>query len=108
VTAVPSLRNPELVHGFAQRLAVQLGLEFRPVVAKRAETEPQKRMENSAQQSANVAEAFVVTGRIPSGAVFLVDDIIDSRWTVTMIGARLREAGSGPVFPLALAQATGD
>jgi ATP-dependent DNA helicase RecQ len=35
----------------------------------------------------------------------LVDDIVDSRWTLTVIGAALRAAGSGEVYPFALAQA---
>ncbi len=35
--------------------------------------------------------------------VFLVDDMIDSGWTLTVITALLRAAGSGPVFPVALA-----
>jgi len=36
--------------------------------------------------------------------VLLVDDMVDSRRTFTVIAALLRAAGSGPVFPLALAQ----
>jgi ATP-dependent DNA helicase RecQ len=38
-----------------------------------------------------------------SGCVLLVDDIVDSGWTFAVVSALLREAGSGPVFPLALA-----
>lgn len=37
------------------------------------------------------------------GPVLLVDDTVDSRWTFTVIAALLRGAGSGPVFPFALA-----
>lgn len=37
------------------------------------------------------------------GAVFLINDRVDSRWTFTVIAALLRQAGSGSVFPLALA-----
>ena len=33
----------------------------------------------------------------------LVDDVVDSRWTITVIAALLRQAGSGPVYPVALA-----
>jgi ATP-dependent DNA helicase RecQ len=29
--------------------------------------------------------------------------VADSRWTMTVIAALLRQAGSGPVFPVALA-----
>ena len=31
--------------------------------------------------------------------VLLIDDIVDSRWTLTVIAAELRRAGSGPVHP---------
>ena len=34
-----------------------------------------------------------------------LDDIVDSRWTLTVVGAALRESGSGPMYPFALAQA---
>jgi ATP-dependent DNA helicase RecQ len=34
--------------------------------------------------------------------VLLVDDTADSKWTLTEVGARLREAGAGPVYPLVL------
>jgi ATP-dependent DNA helicase RecQ len=45
---------------------------------------------------------------VPPGPVLVVDDTVDSRWTITEVGARLREAGAGPVFPFALAQAAAD
>jgi ATP-dependent DNA helicase RecQ len=35
--------------------------------------------------------------------VLLIDDMVDSRWTMTVIAALLRQAGSEPVFPVALA-----
>ena len=37
------------------------------------------------------------------GPVLLIDDMVDSRWTLTVLGFKLRQAGSGPVFPFALA-----
>jgi ATP-dependent DNA helicase RecQ len=108
ITAVPSLRQPELVHNFTRQLAVALGLEYRPVVRKIRETAPQADMENSAQQAGNVEGAFEIAGEVSTGPVLLVDDLIDSRWTITTIGTLLREAGSGPARPVALAQGTGD
>jgi len=36
----------------------------------------------------------------------LVDDMVDSRWTLTVVSALLLEAHSGPVYPLALAMTT--
>jgi ATP-dependent DNA helicase RecQ len=70
------------------------------------ETPPQKVMVNSAQQVANIARAFrIVTADVRPGPVLLVDDIVDSRWTLTVCGLLLREAGSGVVHPFALASA---
>lgn len=108
VSCVPSTRRPELVPAFAGRVAQRLRLPFHPVVVKTRETAPQKEMDNSAQQYANVEGAFHVDGDVPSGPVLLIDDIVDSRWTLTVVGAILRQTGSGPVFPLALARAQSD
>jgi hypothetical protein len=38
----------------------------------------------------------------------LVDDFVDSRWTLTVLGAALLEAGSGQVSPFILAKSVGD
>ena len=51
VTAVPSLRRPELVSNFASRLAAALQLPFRPVLERKEERPEQKTMENSYQQA---------------------------------------------------------
>jgi ATP-dependent DNA helicase RecQ len=107
VTAVPSLRHPDLVPDVARRLAARLGLPFLPVLEKVLDTPAQKTMQNSAQQARNAIDAFRVAGRCPSGSVLLVDDIVDSRWTLTVCGALLRESGSGAVYPVALATAAG-
>ena len=103
VTCVPSLNRPELVPNFAQRLAQMLGLPFVPVVRKVHPTQLQKTMSNSYQQAHNLDGAFAVDNWLGiKGAVFLVDDLVDSRWTFSVIAALLRCAGSGLVFPLAL------
>jgi len=108
LTAVPSLRHPDLVADFAARLADALGIPFRPLVKKVCETRPQKEMGNSYHQAQNLSGAFsVLAGPQGSGSmrgpVLLVDDLVDSRWTSTVIAALLREAGSGPVHPYTLA-----
>ncbi|MFN8556647.1 MAG: RecQ family ATP-dependent DNA helicase [Dehalococcoidia bacterium] len=108
VTAVPSLRRPDLVPDLARRLARRLGLTFRMALDKTHETPEQKSLLNSVQQAANVAAAIdVLQHQVLSGPVLLIDDVCDSRWTLTVCGARLRQAGSGPVFPFVLASATG-
>ena len=35
--------------------------------------------------------------------ILLIDDCVDSRWTITVAARELRRAGSGPVLPFALA-----
>jgi ATP-dependent DNA helicase RecQ len=78
------------------------------VVVKGFERAPQAEMSNSSQQSGNVAGAFEVVGVVPDGPVLLVDDVVNSRWTITTIGARLRKRGSGAVLPVVLARGAGD
>jgi ATP-dependent DNA helicase RecQ len=65
-------------------------------------------MQNSSQQWRNLDGAFAVHGPVTAGPVLLVDDTVDSRWTLTLVGGLLREAGSGPVLPVALARSSGD
>jgi ATP-dependent DNA helicase RecQ len=105
VTSVPSTTTPELVGDFSRRLAAALSLEYVEAIRRVRPGRPQKEMENSAQQLTNVYGAFEVSLPLPAGPVLLVDDIVDSRWTLTVIGVALRGAGSGEVHPLALAEA---
>jgi ATP-dependent DNA helicase RecQ len=104
VTAVPSLNRPELVPNFAQQLADKLGLPFVPVIRKVRHTQQQKEMSNSYQQVRNLDRSFqVLSWEKMNEPVLLVDDVVDSRWTFTLLAALLKNAGSGPVFPFALA-----
>jgi ATP-dependent DNA helicase RecQ len=107
VTCVPASSSGNLVHDYAQRLAAALNLPFKPIVTKTRAIAKQKSMNNPLFQASNVANAFAVSMPVPKGAVFLVDDLVDSRWTMTEVGAVLRRAGSGPVFPVALSNTTG-
>ena len=43
---------------------------------------------------------------LPALPVLLVDDVVDSRWTLTLGAVLLRQHGSGPVYPFALARAS--
>lgn len=109
VTCIPSLRHPSLVPDFAERLAGRLGLPYLPVIQKTQDNEPQKMQQNRFHQCRNLDGAFSVAPGIPSGPVLLLDDVVDSAWTMTVAAALLREAGAGPVWPMALATtSTGD
>jgi ATP-dependent DNA helicase RecQ len=105
VTAVPSRRAPYLVTDFAQRLAERLGLVYREALEKIADTPAQKTMQNSYHQARNVLKSFrTISDAVIPDPVFLVDDMVDSRWSLTVCGLMLAEAGSGPVVPLALGE----
>ncbi|MCH7668886.1 MAG: RecQ family ATP-dependent DNA helicase [Acidobacteria bacterium] len=104
VTAVPNRGEHNEVVDFAARLADGLGIEFVDVVKRVAEGPPQSEMHNSYQQARNVLDSFDV-GRVPEGPVLLVDDIVESRWTLTVIGNLILQAGATAVYPFALADA---
>ena len=67
---------------------------------------------NSAYRLAGVWDRLVVGPELEAAlqsvqgqAVMLIDDLTDSRWTLTVAGRALRQAGAGAVLPLVLAQA---
>jgi ATP-dependent DNA helicase RecQ len=105
VTCIPSRRHPELVPDFASRLATALGLPFLNVLQKTEDRPEQKAMANSSQQARNVGGSLAVSATLPAGPVLLVDDLVDSRWTLTVAAWLLTSQGGGPVYPLALASA---
>lgn len=106
VTNIPSRRRPELVRDFAQELARRLGLEYRSAIIKTQNALPQKELNTSYRQYENANNSFVVIETLPEN-VLLIDDMVDSRWTMTVCGYKLREKGSGKVYPFALANSAG-
>ena len=109
VTCIPSRRHPGLVPDFARRLAKALDLPFKQVLIKTKDRPEQKTMANSTQQGRNIDGALaLIDETLPDGALLLVDDMVDSRWTFTVAAWLLRSHGSGEVWPLALAQTGGN
>lgn len=105
VTAIPSLKHPDIVPDFAKRVADALELPFYQVLVKTEDRPEQKTMANSSQQARNLDGSLALIDElIPSGPVLLVDDIVNSRWTLTVAAWLLRAAGSGEVWPVALSQ----
>lgn len=103
VCCVPSRKQTELVPDFARRLAAHLGLEFIDAVSKIRDNQPQKTQQNRFHQCSNLDGVFTIDRVLPNAPVLLVDDIIDSGWTLAVIAALLQQAGSGVVYPIALA-----
>ena len=110
VCCVPSRNHPRLVPDFAERLASLLGLPFLPAVVKTKDNAPQKLQQNRFHQCRNLDCVFAIQSDLNNmGPALLVDDAVDSGWTFTVIAALLQNAGSGKVYPVALAStSTGD
>jgi len=105
VTCVPSLRS-RMVDDFSNRLAASLGLPFVVLLDKHSAIQ-QKQMENSAHQCANAFTSFFIIKNIEvPEKILLIDDIVDSKWTMTVCGYRLMEQGCKEVYPFALADSS--
>ncbi len=102
LTYVPSLRSG-IVCDFAGRLAEKLGLPCLTLLEK-TDAEQQKEMENSSFQCENAQKSFAVAeGAVSPKNILLVDDMADSKWTLTVCGDILTKAGAEHVYPYVLA-----
>jgi ATP-dependent DNA helicase RecQ len=110
IVSMPSRRRPSLVRSIAEGLS-QLGrlphLGSLELVGAGPEGAPGG---NSVYRLSSVWQRFEVSEQMASELdalagrpVLLVDDLVDSRWTMTVAGRELRRHGSGPVLPFALA-----
>lgn len=103
VTCVPSRRHPNLAPDFAARLAEALGLPFQPALRMVEQRPPQKTRKNAVMQARNLDGALEADDAlIAPTPVLLVDDVVDSRWTLTLCAWLLRKHGSGTVWPFTL------
>jgi ATP-dependent DNA helicase RecQ len=108
VVALASRRRPALVHSLAERIASvgRLPLLGTLPAARAAPGGPRG---NSAQRVRALHAAFAVPPDLAAalaaldGPVLLVDDLVDSGWTMVLAGRALRMAGAGGVLPFALA-----
>ncbi|WP_369135883.1 ATP-dependent DNA helicase RecQ [Modestobacter sp. I12A-02662] len=110
VVAMPSRRRPTLVTGVAEGLARLGRLPYLGALDLAHGGPTGGPGGNSAFRLAGVWQRIVVGAELRShlealgGApVLLVDDLADSRWTVTVAGRELRLAGAGSVLPFVLA-----
>ena len=104
---IPSLRKPELVKSFAFRVAKKLNIPCIDIIKKKKKTQPQKELENSVYQCQNAFESFSVEGDFENHEILLIDDMVDSRWTLTVCGYMLKEKGARLVYPFAIASTAG-
>lgn len=112
VVSLPSRGKPLLVESLAQGIA---GIGRMPYVGQlqlQHGGPTGGRGGNSAYRLAGVWDRLVVGPDLHEAladfqgqSILLVDDLVDSRWTLTIAGRALRQAGASAVLPLALAQA---
>ena len=114
VVAMPSRSRPALITSLGQRIAAIGRLPYLGALGYATEDGPGARRHNSAQRLATLWRALVVPEDLRDalashgdGPVLLVDDQIDTGWTMTVAAMRLRDAGAPAVLPLALAVTTG-
>lgn len=109
VASVPSLAHPELVGSLAAAIARAGRLEPLGPLGLTASAAPTEAARNSAFRLRQVFGRFRLTPdqqewlEARSGPVLLVDDLVDSRWTMTVAAMLLRSNGASAVLPFALA-----
>ena len=102
ITSIPSLRRPNLVKDFCDRLSRKLGIPYIQLIGKSRDNLPQKEQQNGYHQCKNLDGAFVVEGDPPDVPGLLLDDVVNSGWSLTIGSALLLRQGSGPILPVAL------
>jgi ATP-dependent DNA helicase RecQ len=102
VLSVPSRRHPLLVSSVARGLAEAGQLPYLGQLDLHNGGPSGDAGGNSAYRLAGLWDRFAAV-EVPQGRpVLLVDDLVDSRWTMTVAGRLLRRAGASAVLPFAL------
>jgi ATP-dependent DNA helicase RecQ len=110
VVAMPSRRRPLLVDSVARALSDVGRLPYLGTLDLKNGGPSGEPGGNSAYRLSSVWDRFAVgpelvtgLGSYASRPVLLVDDLADSRWTITVAGRLLRHAGASAVLPFTLA-----
>ncbi|MEV4101912.1 RecQ family ATP-dependent DNA helicase [Nonomuraea sp. NPDC049649] len=107
VVNVPSSTRPQLVRAFGERLAQVGRLSYLGELGYRSG--PPGRQFNSAKRVQAVRSTLAMPKDLGAavaacgGPVLLVDDRVETGWTMTLGAALIRHAGAPAVLPLALA-----
>ncbi len=103
VAAMPSRTRPQFLESLARGFAEAGRLPFAGTLTTTVTGTPGPTGGNSAFRLAAVWNRFDASAlSLPPGRpVLLVDDLVDSRWTMTVAGRELRRAGAGAVLPFA-------
>ncbi|MGI9822310.1 DEAD/DEAH box helicase [Agromyces sp. Marseille-Q5079] len=104
VVSMPSRAHPLLVRSLAEGIARIGRLPYVGALEPANGGPSGQPGGNSAFRLAGVWQRFTAEGLdVPSGGVLLVDDLADSRWSLTVAARELRQAGAAEVLPFVLA-----
>jgi ATP-dependent DNA helicase RecQ len=112
VVTVASRRRPELIASVAGHVATVGRLPLLGTVRRAAGSATTTGRANSAQRVLALHGSYELEARpaaqlaMLDGPVLLVDDLVDSGWTMALVARELRAAGAPGVLPLALAVAS--
>ncbi|ATD31097.1 RecQ family ATP-dependent DNA helicase [Macrococcoides bohemicum] len=103
IVAVPSLRRPKLTNKLAQAVAESNHIEYIDAVVKIKPGNKQSEMHNSIVQERNVEETIAIQNEdlIEDKHILLIDDTVNSRWTMTVVASKLLVHAKA-VYPFAL------
>jgi ATP-dependent DNA helicase RecQ len=110
VVSIPSRSRPLLIDSLARGLAALGRLPHLGALELVGGGPTAGPGGNSAYRLASVWDRFAVSEQLRvalaehPGPVLLIDDLADSKWTLTVAGGAMREAGVDAVLPFALAQ----
>ncbi len=114
VVTMPSRSKPVLIDSLGQRISAIGRLPYLGSLGYASADGPGVRRHNSAQRLGSLWRALTVPDELRTalkahddGPVLLIDDQIDTGWTMTVAAMLLRDAGAPAVLPLALAVTTG-
>jgi ATP-dependent DNA helicase RecQ len=113
VITLPSRSRPQLIESLGRQIAEVGQMPYLGRLEYAGRNRPAASQFNSAQRLRALWDTFTVPGSVRAalaalaGPVLLVDDRIDTGWTMTVAARLLREAGATGVLPLALAVSTG-
>jgi ATP-dependent DNA helicase RecQ len=114
VVTLPSRTRPILISSLGQRIASIGRIPYLGALEYITSDGPGPRRHNSAQRLYSLWHALTVPDHLrdviashAAGRILLIDDRIETGWTMTVATKLLRESGAPAVLPLALAVTTG-
>lgn len=103
ITIVPTRKREEVMNKFAKNLAKSLNIPFYITLERISDRPSQLELYNSSLQFENLKKSHKVVST-PSGKGLIIDDQIQSGWTINMTAGQLQHNNVQPLVALCLSQ----